>query len=118
MGEKSPDSAVNLREISRQLLKEIENNKKDDEKGLGKVFIMIYIYGNRSFRQRVISPTVSSPTTWDDSPTFLCHILGQSIPWNFFLIKVKGSSGKIYNCLMTSEFCTCPSYIYFGKKLI
>ena len=41
MGEKSPDSAVNLREISRQLLKEIENNKKDNEKGLGKVFIVI-----------------------------------------------------------------------------
>ena len=31
----------------------------------------------RSFRQRVSSPTVSSPTTWDDSPTFLCHMLGQ-----------------------------------------
>ena len=33
--------------------------------------------GNRSFRQRVSSPTVSSPTTLVDSPTFLCHILCQ-----------------------------------------
>ena len=33
--------------------------------------------GNRSFRQRVVSPTVSSPTSRVDSPTFLCHILGQ-----------------------------------------
>ncbi|XP_046840843.1 zinc finger SWIM domain-containing protein 7-like [Xenia sp. Carnegie-2017] len=27
--------------------------------------------------------------------------------------QVKGLSGRIYLCLMSSEYCTCPSYTYY-----
>ncbi|XP_068748825.1 zinc finger SWIM domain-containing protein 7-like [Montipora capricornis] len=28
------------------------------------------------------------------------------------LYQVEGSSNRVYNCLITGEFCTCPSYTY------
>lgn len=40
-------------------------------------------------------------------------------PFSYYqFFQVRGSSGKIYVCLMSSEFCTCPSYTYYGRYCI
>ena len=44
----------------------VENNCQVDNLE----FTYCYLFGNRSFRQRVSSPTTSSPTNEVDSPTF------------------------------------------------
>ncbi|XP_028400597.1 zinc finger SWIM domain-containing protein 7-like [Dendronephthya gigantea] len=113
----------NLREIAQELLKEIAKEAKDsgEEKsvpsdGLLSANLLAtgvmqetlkHLYFNRL---RVVFPqTLPHALSLVDQNC----ITKVSSPSGRELFQVEGSSGRIYNCLMSSEYCTCPSYTYY-----
>ena len=93
-----------LREIGLQLVKEIANERNDSEEDStvpsDELLLALHVAFPQTLQQAL-------DLVDRNSVTKVVSASGRE------LFQVKGSSGRIYTCLMTSEFCTCPSYTYY-----